>query len=128
MTEEDHKDYIREKGQFFLSANHNEFTDFEYAYLSKYGNWCQGLESGELKPLNQFQEDFVEFFKNWKSASSPKNEKFLIWHKYKLRKFLSKDSNIIYVDPTEAFHKRDQSINIYTDFDYDRESLGRFSY
>jgi uncharacterized protein YifE (UPF0438 family) len=110
-TRQDHQNYIKAKGTFTIDCNRCIFSKEETEILEKWGHWFQALADGELDPLNEDQDHFVQVAR---MEAQPVTEFEHAWFKYTNRKrieaknperFEKKD----YHAATDPFYSREQA-------------------
>ena len=84
-TLQDHKLYIKEKGDFIVDCSHAIFSRDELQDLKKYGHWYQALANGVLKPITDSQSKFVMVATNQTKPITPAEWN---WFRYSHRKAL----------------------------------------
>ncbi|MCR9171579.1 MAG: DUF413 domain-containing protein [bacterium] len=109
MTKNDHLEFINSKGRFHVDCNHSIFSNEELETLEKFGYWFEALINGDLDPISEQQEYFIDVFRNNKKPETP--EQFA-WFKYKGRKALEEKQpdkfKLDYShDSEDPFFKRD---------------------
>ncbi len=107
MTKQDHLNYLNERGEFTFACNQIIFDESELALIIRYGHWFEGLQNGDLVPLNEEQKRFV-LVANFKEKPISTHEK--VWFKYlKRMEIEAKSKDTLYKEPSlndDTFYSR----------------------
>ncbi|MBW1612893.1 MAG: DUF413 domain-containing protein [Deltaproteobacteria bacterium] len=117
-TRKEHIEYIEVRGQFTIDCSTKIFSMEEIEILKKWGHWFTGLVSGELKPISEAQERFIDVINGEKEPFTTEEK---TWFKYLGRKAVEKRYGdrlkVSYEAEVDTFYSRE-----------DKKKMNRINY